>query len=181
MKDLALHILDIVQNSTVAGASEVRILIDQDTDKNLLTISVADNGRGMSAETVKIVTDPFFTTRTTRKVGMGISLIKQNAEQTGGSLTIESELGVGTKLTAVFQLNHVDRPPMGDIAGVMVLIAGGNPSVRFKYTHVVDGNDYVFDTNEVSEALDETPINDPSVMRFLREMLKENLVSINAI
>ncbi len=181
MKDLALHVLDIVQNSTVAGASEVSVFIEHETAANLLSISIVDNGRGMSAETLKMVSDPFFTTRTTRKVGMGISLFKQNAEQTGGSLTIESELGVGTKLTAIFKLDHVDRPPMGDIAGVMTLIVGGNPMVRFKYTHVVDGVEFFFDTLEVSQALEGMPINEPSVMRFLKEMLKENLVSINAI
>jgi hypothetical protein len=180
MKDLSLHILDIVQNSLVAGATEVFLCIEQNSEKNILAFSIDDNGRGMSAETLKVVTDPFYTTRTTRKVGMGISLLKQNAEQTGGSLIIESKLGVGTKLASVFKLDHIDRPPMGDIAGVMVLIVGGNSGVRFKYTHIVDGNEYVFDTLEVNEALEGAPINEPSVMRFLKEMLNENLISINA-
>ncbi len=181
MKDLSLHILDIVQNSTAAGASEVSIIVDQNLSANLLSISIIDNGRGMSAETLQKVADPFYTTRTTRKVGMGVSLLKQNAEQTGGWLKIESTQGMGTKLTATFNLDHIDRPPIGDISGVMALIIGGNPEVRFKYNHFVEGGQYVLDTLEVNEALEGTPINDPLIIRFLKEMLNENLTSINAI
>lgn len=180
MKDLSLHILDIAQNSISAGASNIGISIDENLAANTMAIEVTDNGRGMSAEVLERVTDPYFTSRTTRKVGLGIPLFKQNAEATGGSLQIESEEGRGTMLKATFVHNHLDRPPLGDMAGVMVLLAGANPEIRFVYTHRVDNEEYVFDTEEVKEALDGLPINDPQVMRFLKEMIIENLVAIKA-
>ncbi len=180
MKDLSLHILDIAQNSISAGASNIGISIDESLAANTMAIEVTDNGRGMPAEVLERVTDPYFTSRNTRKVGLGIPLFKQNAEATGGSLQIDSEEGRGTMLKATFVHNHLDRPPLGDMAGVMVLLAGANPEIRFVYTHRVDNEEYVFDTEEVKEALDGLPINDPQVMRFLKEMIIENLVAIKA-
>ncbi len=180
MKDLSLHILDIAQNSISAAASNIGISIDENLAANTMAIEVTDNGCGMSAEVLERVTDPYFTSRTTRKVGLGIPLFKQNAEATGGSLQIDSEEGRGTMLKATFVHNHLDRPPLGDMAGVMVLLAGANPEIRFVYTHRVDNEEYVFDTEEVKEALDGLPINDPQVMRFLKEMIIENLVAIKA-
>ncbi|MBW6496828.1 MAG: ATP-binding protein [Bacteroidales bacterium] len=180
MKDLSLHILDIAQNSISAGASNIGISIDENPAANTMAVEVNDNGRGMPAEVLERVTDPYFTSRTTRKVGLGIPLFKQNAEATGGSLQISSEEGRGTMLKATFVHNHLDRPPLGDMAGVMVLLAGANPEIRFVYTHRVNDEEYVFDTEEVKEALDGLPINDPQVMRFLKEMIIENLLAIKA-
>jgi len=180
MKDLSLHILDIVQNSLVADSTEVYIGCTQDATNETLSLAIQDNGKGMCTETLQKVTDPFFTTRTTRKVGMGIPLLKQNAEATGGSFKIESCKGEGTKLEATFGLNHVDRPPLGDLPGVVVLIAGANPAIRFKYVHSVGEKCYVFDTLEVSKVLDGLPINNAEVLRFLKEMITENLLEIKA-
>jgi len=180
MKDLSLHILDIAQNSISAGASKIGISIDENLAANTMAIGVTDNGRGMPAEVVERVTDPYYTSRTTRKVGLGIPLFKQNAEATGGSLQIDSEEGRGTMLKATFLHNHLDRPPLGDMAGVMVLLAGANPEIRFVYTHRIDNEEYVFDTEEVKEALDGIPLNEPQVMRFLKEMINENLTAIKA-
>jgi len=175
MKDLSLHILDILQNSTRAGASKIELDIVENTLENTYRIIFTDNGCGMDEETVKRVVDPFFTTRTVRKVGLGLPLLKQNCEQTGGSLHITSKAGEGTQVEAVFIHNHIDRPTLGDIAGTVVLTASANPDIHFIYRHNKDGQIYTFDTEEVTEALDGLSIQIPEIIQYLREMIQENL------
>ena len=179
MKDLSMHIMDILQNSTRAGASEVTLEVLEDAAADTLTIRFIDNGCGMDAETVQKVINPFFTTRTTRKVGLGLPLLKQNTEQTGGSLDIQSEKGKGTTVTAVFGRTHLDRPPMGDLAGTVVLTASAYPDIRFIFHYRNDETDYVFDTDEVKEALDGISIQEPEVIQYLKEMIQENIGAVN--
>ena len=174
MKDLSMHIMDILQNSTRAGATEVTLEVLEDAAADTLTIRFIDNGCGMDAETVQKVINPFFTTRTTRKVGLGLPLLKQNTEQTGGSLDIQSEKGKGTTVTAVFGRSHLDRPPMGDLAGTIVLTASAYPDIRFIFHYHNGETDYVFDTVEVNEALDGISIQEPEVIQYLKEMIQEN-------
>ncbi len=181
MKTLALHILDIVQNSITAGARNIFIHIEEDTRENRYLIRVTDDGCGMTEETIRRVTDPYYTSRTTRKVGMGIPLLKQHAEMAGGHLRIASEEGKGTRVEAVFEHDHVDRQSTGDIAGVIVLLVGSNPEIRFQYIHQHNGGTYKLDTNEVKEVLEDVPLNDPEVMQYLKEMLRENLSEIGAL
>lgn len=175
MKDLSMHIMDILQNSTRAKATEVTLEVIEDPAADTLTLRFIDNGCGMDAETVQKVINPFFTTRTTRKVGLGLPLLKQNTEQTGGSLDIQSEVGVGTTVTAVFGLTHLDRPPMGDLAGTVVLTASAYPDIHFIFHYKNDQVDYTFDTDEVNEALDGMSIQDPEIITYLREMVEENI------
>jgi len=175
MKDLSLHILDIAQNSITAKATLIQIAIVEDTVADTYTITITDNGYGIPPDMLARVTDPYTTSRTTRKVGLGIPLFKQNAERTGGGLTITSEVGKGTVLTAVFVHSNIDRPVLGDIAGVVVILVSANPSIDFVYTHVVNQQSYVFDTREVREALDGIPLNEPSVIPLLKEMIAANL------
>lgn len=175
MKDLSLHILDIAQNSITAKATLIQIAIVEDTIADTYTITITDNGYGIPPDMLARVTDPYTTSRTTRKVGLGIPLFKQNAERTGGGLTITSEVGKGTVLTAVFVHSNIDRPVLGDIAGVVVILVSANPSIDFVYTHVVNQQSYVFDTREVREALDGIPLNEPSVIPLLKEMIAANL------
>lgn len=175
MKDLSLHILDIAQNSITAKATLIQIAIVEDTVADTYTITITDNGYGIPPDMLARVTDPYITSRTTRKVGLGIPLFKQNAERTGGGLTITSEVGKGTVLTAVFVHSNIDRPVLGDIAGVVVILVSANPSIDFVYTHVVNQQSYVFDTREVREALDGIPLNEPSVIPLLKEMIAANL------
>lgn len=170
-----MHIMDILQNSTRAGATEVTLEVLEDAAADTLTIRFIDNGCGMDAETVQKVINPFFTTRTTRKVGLGLPLLKQNTEQTGGSLDIQSEKGKGTTVTAVFGLTHLDRPPMGDLAGTVVLTASAYPDIRFIFHYQNDKVDYVFDTKEVNEALDGISIQEPEVIEYLKEMIENNI------
>jgi hypothetical protein len=178
MKDISLHILDIVQNSNVAGASLVEITIDEDDANDKLTVTIDDNGKGMSPEMLATVTDPYTTSRTTRKVGLGIPLLKLNAERTGGSLTITSIRGKGTSLMATFIPSNIDCLPLGDVAGVIALIVSGNPSVDYNYNHKKNGNLYIFSTLKIKEILGEISIGDPSISRYLKEMIQTNLDEI---
>jgi len=180
MKDLSLHIMDIVQNSTRAGATLVYIDVIENDAKDLLSIQISDNGSGMSPEILQKVTDPYYTTRTTRKVGLGIPLLVQNAEQTGGCVTINSEVGKGTCVKAIFQLSHIDRPPWGDISGTMALLASGHPNIDFKYSHIRNGLRFDFDTKHIKLELQPIPITHPQVIRFMTDMIKENLQEIGA-
>ena len=175
MIELSLHILDIAQNSIVAGAKMISISINENADKDILSIEITDDGKGMSSEVLANVIDPYTTSRTTRKVGLGLPLLNHACIGTGGNLSIESELGKGTKVLATLGLNHIDRQPLGDIAGVLVMLIIANPLIRFVYTHKKNGNEYILDTLEVNEVLDGVPINSPQVARMLKEMVSSNL------
>ncbi|MDD2279248.1 MAG: ATP-binding protein [Bacteroidales bacterium] len=175
MKELSLHILDIAQNSIVAGAKKIGITIDEDTELDILTIELSDDGKGMKPEVVAKVIDPYTTSRTTRKVGLGLPLLNDACKNTGGKLHIESELGKGTKVIATLGLNHIDRQPLGDITGVVVMLIAANPNIRFVYTHIKNKNEFVLDTNEVNEILEGIPINTPEVGKMLKEMISSNL------
>jgi anti-sigma regulatory factor (Ser/Thr protein kinase) len=163
MKDLALHILDILQNSVTAGATMIKLRIDEIPDDDKYLVKFTDNGKGMDAEMVKHVTDPFFTTRTTRKVGLGLPLLKQNAERTGGSMKIHSQPGKGTEVEVEFSYKHIDRLPAGDIPGTFALTASSYPAVDFKYTHNTPQGTFVFDTAEIKDTLGDLAISNPMV------------------
>ncbi len=180
MKDLSLHILDIVQNSISAQAKNILISIHEDLRADTLTIVIKDDGVGMSSDVVKKVIDPYYTSRTTRKVGLGLPLFKQNAQASGGSFTISSTQGEGTEVKAIFSYSHIDRPPIGDMPGVIMILVGSNPELEFRYEHIRGENEYVFDTIEVKEVLDDLPLNDPTVIRHLKEMIRENLKDLKA-
>lgn len=179
MKELSLHILDIAKNSVKAKATLIEIIVDEDTNKNLLTIEIKDNGCGMSKEFLQTVKDPFSTTRTTRKVGMGISLFEAAAVQCGGKLDITSEVGVGTTLTTTFELDSIDRAPLGDMAGTMVTLISGSPSIDFMYKHTKDNKEFVLDTREVRQILGEVTLDMPDVLMWIEEYINEGLIEIN--
>lgn len=180
MRELSLHILDIVQNSVSAGAALVETAVTADTAANLLTVTVKDNGRGMSREFLKTVTDPFSTTRTTRKVGMGTALFKMAAETAGGSFRIDSEEGKGTCVTAEFALNHIDRAPLGDYADtVLALVCDGRETPEFTFLYSVDGREFLFDTREIKRVLDGVPLDNPEVREYLAEYLKTNFLEVD--
>ncbi len=175
MKDLSLHILDIAHNSIRALATQISIIIHRDLQKDILSISIEDNGSGMSAEQLSRITDPFYTSRTTRKVGLGIPLLKQRADECNGSLSLESELEKGSILKAKFQDSHIDLPELGDIAGVIAMLSCSFPQIRFIYNYSDSKLKYLYDTEEVKEALDGLPITTPEVETFIREMIEENM------
>lgn len=174
MRELSLNILDIAQNSIAAGASLITIEIAENTTEKALLIGIYDNGKGMSEEQVKSVIDPFFTTRTTRKVGMGIPLFKMAAEQTGGGLEIKSELGVGTEVRAVFKTDSVDFTPLGDVTATVVMLITMNTDRDFIYHHSVNGKDFTVDTREIKQILGEVPLDTYEVSEWLKDFINEN-------
>jgi hypothetical protein len=178
MKDLSMHILDIVQNSLRAKATLIEIEIAEKASYNQLIITITDNGTGMDQEQLQQSVDPFYTSRSTRKVGLGLSLFKQNAEMTGGSLSIESESGKGTKVIAIFGMNHIDRPVMGDLVGTLVLLICSSVSENYVFKHQTPFGTFELDTRKIRQMLENVPISNSDVRIFLKEMLEENLEQI---
>ncbi len=174
MRELSLNILDVAQNSITAGASLITIEVNENTVDHTLLIGIYDNGKGMSEEQVKSVIDPFFTTRTTRKVGMGIPLFKMAAEQTGGSLEIKSEFGVGTEVRAYFKTDSVDFTPLGDVASTIQMLITMNTDRDFVYKYTVNGEKFVADTREIKGILGDVPLDTYEVSQWLIEFIKEN-------
>lgn len=174
MEELSLHILDIVQNSIAAEARLVGVEVIEDEAADLLDITVTDDGKGMDSETLEKVTDPFTTGRKTRRVGLGIPLLKLASEMTGGGLTLESEPGRGTKISARFGYSHIDRQPLGDMASTIHQLVTANENVDFKYVHRVGGKEFCLDTREVKEILGGVPLNTHEVMVWLLDFLREN-------
>ena len=175
MHEISVHILDLVENSTGAGASIVDVSVEEDSQRDELRIRIADNGKGMDAALVSRVTDPFVTSRTTRKVGLGLPLMDMTTRMCGGKLHIESVVGSGTTVEAVWQLSHLDRPPLGNMVSTVKAILVMNPGILFRYLHKVDDRSFSLDSGEISAALGDLPLTQPDVLTWLDEYLKENL------
>ncbi|MCI2082141.1 MAG: ATP-binding protein [Bacteroidales bacterium] len=178
MNDIAMHILDIVQNSISANATWVEIAIIIDTLKDLLTLRISDNGKGMSPETLKRVTDPFFTSRTTRKVGLGLPLLKESAEQSGGRLDIMSEVGKGTVVTATFGYGNIDRPPLGDVANSYVMLVTMNPCVDIALDYELDGKSFKISTDDLIKALGSDGIT-VGMFGSIQDFVKNSIDGLN--
>ncbi len=179
MKELAMHVYDLMENSTAANSTEVKLTIRDSLKDNIYAFTIEDNGKGMTPEFMAKVTDPYTTSRTTRKVGLGLPLIKMNTENCGGGMKLQSEVGKGTRLDFWFQHNHWDRPPMGDIAGTIVMLCAAHEDIHIIYKHITDEDEFVFDTDEIHEALDGMSMNDVKVMGWLKDMVQENLEAIH--
>jgi hypothetical protein len=152
MPDLSMHILDIVENSTRAGAKEVSLAIVEDNKANRMTIIIIDDGNGMTEEELKRALDPFYTTKKERrKVGLGLPMLRETAEQAGGNLKVTSAPGKGTEVRATMVLNHIDRPPLGDINETLKIVIATNPDVIFDITYTVDGETERFSTRDDSQ------------------------------
>ncbi len=177
MRELSLNILDIAQNSVVANAKNIAISIV--AKGGLLTISIADDGCGMDAKFLKNVIDPFTTTRTTRKVGMGIPLFKMSAESSGGKFSIQSKKGVGTTTTASFQIAHIDRMPLGDVPATICSLITTAPSIDYQFDYTVEDNSFSFNTKEVKEIMAGIPIQSYEVVSYINEFLTSNILEIN--
>ncbi|KXG77077.1 ATP-binding protein [Thermotalea metallivorans] len=178
MRELSLHVLDIVQNSIAAEATFVEIYIEERTKDDVLIIKIMDNGRGMDKEFLKKVTDPFVTTRKTRKVGLGISLFKAAAERCNGCFAIESELNVGTTIEAAFERSHIDRAPLGNMAETMVSLIIAQDQVDYLYKHVLDHKEFVFDTREIRKILGQVPLSQWEVLDWVKNYIQEGLAAI---
>ncbi len=175
MEDLSLHILDIAENSVDAGADRIEITVEEDTEKDLLLMVIKDNGRGMEEGTIQAVTDPFFTTKTVRRIGLGLPFLKQAAEECEGSFSITSGKGKGTTVSVSFKRSHIDRKPLGDVAASIMVLIAGNPEVDVLFTYKRNDHVYRMDTREIREELEGIPINSLEVLKFIREDIARGL------
>jgi len=175
LRELSLHLLDIAENSISAGASRIVISVREDLAADELWLEVSDNGKGMSPEMVEKVLDPFVTSRTTRKVGLGIPLLKQAAEACNGFLTLESEPGKGTKLTAKFQHSHIDRMPLGNLEDTIITLILTTPAVNWVFRYQYNDQVFEFDDMEFKEALGNLPLSDFRVIKFLSNTITEGV------
>ncbi len=178
MKEFSMHILDIAQNSIRAEASTVTIEVIEDVKGNSLYFAIEDNGCGMTKEMLEKIRDPFTTSRTTRKVGLGIPMLEQTCVQCGGTLSIKSEVGVGTKVLCQMLYNNIDRPPMGDMVSTVHILVTMNTGVDFVYKHTFDGKQFVFDTREVKEVLGDVPLDLPEISCWVKDNIEEGLAEI---
>lgn len=175
VEDLSLHILDVAENSVDAGATTVEITVREDTVNDLLSMEIKDNGRGMDEEMIKTATDPFFTTKTVRKVGLGLPFLKQAAEECEGRFSIASEKERGTTVSVSFRRSHIDRKPLGDMGATVMVLIAGNPGIDILFTYKKDGYTYQLDTREIRGELAEIPINSPEVLKLIRDDIDEGL------
>ncbi len=174
MRELSLHVLDLVQNAVEAGASRVELEITEDPDADRLSIMISDNGRGMEDEQKQKVTDPFYTSRTTRRIGLGIPLIQMSTQRCEGSLKIASEPGAGTRIEAVYRYSHWDRPPLGNMVETLKSILVGNPGFDLNYLHRFAKREFRLEAVQIWEALDGVPLTQPEVLQWLQAYLEEN-------
>jgi anti-sigma regulatory factor (Ser/Thr protein kinase) len=175
MLELALHILDIAENSVRAGATTVFIDISEDRGKDRLFIEIRDDGSGMDGETLKKAMDPFYTSKKVRRVGLGLPMLAEAAERAGGRFTIESREGAGTRVAVEFKLSHIDRQPLGDLEGTFITLIAGNAGVDFVYRHECEGDPFTLDTREIRGEIGDIPINHMEVLKFIRQHIHEGL------
>ncbi len=178
MLTLAAHILDIVENSVRAGAKLIEIGITEDSQNDLLTIDIRDDGHGMSQEVLQKVLDPFYTTKTVRRVGLGLPLLKDAAERAGGSLELESKVNSGTHIKATFGLTHLDRQPLGSISSIIIILIIANSQVDFFYKHRHNDRRFEMDTREIRKEIEDVPINHPEVIKYIRGAIEEGMRDI---
>ena len=179
MRELALHILDIAENSISADASKISIFIEENLKKDILHIVIEDNGKGMDSETLARITDPFVTSRTTRSVGLGIPFFKAAAEACEGALTIQSEPGKGTTVDVTFKHSHIDRMPLGDITGTLMTLIIGSPDIHWVFEYQVDDECFHFDDSPIKEALEDVSLSEPAVIKFIRDAINEGIMDVH--
>jgi hypothetical protein len=174
VEDISLHILDIAENSIRAEAKRIEILLARDRARDFLRFEVNDDGRGMDPETLAKVRDPFFTTKQ-KKTGLGIPLLTQAAEQAGGTVTVDSSPGKGTRVAVTFTWSHVDRPAIGSMADTLLMLIAGHPDIDIVYEEREGDRVFRFDTREIKNDLEDVPINTPEVLTAIRGMLNEQI------
>jgi len=180
MLELALHVLDIAENSSRAQASLIEITIVENLEKDIFSLEIKDNGHGMDEQTMEKALDPFYTTKKVRRIGLGLPMLRQATIGAEGSFSLRSEVGKGTVVHAEFRLSHIDRQPLGDIAGVIIMLILGNPDIDIVYTHRNNHGTYVLDTRELREGLGDVPLNNMEVLNLIRDNINEGINELNA-
>jgi hypothetical protein len=180
MIELSMHILDIVENSTRAGATMVTVRIMEDMKLDTLSIEITDDGEGMDSDSLKKALDPFYTSKEVRHVGLGLPMLYQATQSSEGNFFIESTKGKGTRVKAEFKHSHIDRQPIGDMGGTIMTLVAGNPDVDFEFTYRTNESTYTFDTREIRKEIENVPLNNPEILQFIRENITEGLKEIGA-
>jgi hypothetical protein len=178
LRELALHLLDIAENSVAAQAHNITLTVVEDLANDRLRMAVQDDGKGMDADMVARVVDPFVTSRTTRKVGLGIPLLKEAAEACNGFLTIESALGKGTKLVVEFQHSNIDRMPLGDVSQTVLSLVVAFPDIHWRFIYQVNQNSFEFDDEPIKEILEGISFTEPDVLAYLRTYLRNGVADL---
>lgn len=178
MLTLADHILDIAENSVRAAATLIEISIEEDSQNDLLTIEIKDNGVGMSPDVLHKVMDPFYTTKTVRRVGLGLPLLRDAAYRAGGTFHLESQENSGTTVKATFGFHHLDRQPLGAIINTIIILIISNSQVDFFYKHRHNDRRFGMDTREIRREIEDVPINHPEIIKYIRGVLEEGLREI---
>lgn len=181
MKEISMHILDIVMNSIKAEASLIEIFIEDSIKSNLIKIVIKDNGFGMTQEMINLATNPFFTTRTTRRVGLGLPMLKENCERCNGYLMIKSIINEGTTIECCFERDNIDRAPLGNMGDTIITIINSLENCELLYKHSTDENEFVLSTEEIRNVLDGGSVNDNAVLMWIKEYVNENIKSISNI
>ena len=175
MNELSLHILDICQNSIIADANLIKIIVEEDIKNNYFKIFIGDNGKGMNKKTLSEVSDPFFTTRSTRKVGLGVPMFKMAAEMCNGSFIVDSIVDKGTVITALFEHNHLDRAHLGDISETIMILILNEKNIDIYYEHIINKEKYIFDTREIRKVLGCIPFTEYSVILWIKDNIKTGI------
>jgi anti-sigma regulatory factor (Ser/Thr protein kinase) len=178
LNELALHLLDIAENGVTAQAKTVQVIVEEDTRTDRLKLAVIDDGVGMPPEKVAKLADPFVTSRTTRKVGLGIPLLKAAAEACNGWLEVQSTPGKGTSLSAEFQRSHIDRMPLGDITGTVLSLVVGWPETHWIFRYRLNDAEFLFDDQPIKDELGDLPLCEPEILAFLRQTLEEGVAGL---
>ena len=179
MRELSLHILDVAENGITGGGNCIWIEVDEARKMDQLKIVIRDNGRGMPVEKMENIEDPFITTRTTRRVGLGLSLLATAARRCDGTMHVDSKPGKGTEITATFRFNHIDRAPLGDMPATITTLIMGNPEIDFVYSHRIDGNEYRMDTREIRAEMEDLSLSDPVVIHHLTETIRSAIKALS--
>ncbi len=180
MLTLADHILDVAENSVRAGAKLIQISLEEDSERDLLTVQIKDDGHGMAKDVLEKVLDPFYTTKTVRRVGLGLPLLKDAAERSGGAFQVKSEENRGTAVKATFRLYHLDRQPLGAIVNAIIILIISNSDIDFFYKHRHNDRQFEMDTREIRKEIDDVPINHPEVIKYIRGAMEEGLREIES-
>jgi hypothetical protein len=180
MRELSLHILDVVENGIAAGGNCIWITVEEDDKADQLKITIRDNGRGMPIEKLQRINDPFITSRTTRRVGLGLSLLAAAAERCQGTVRVDTAPGKGTEVEATFRHSHIDRAPLGDMAATITTLIIGNPGIDFVYSHRIHGEEFRLDTREIRAEMEDLSLSDPIVIHHLTESIRSSLKQLTS-
>ncbi|MBN1223697.1 MAG: ATP-binding protein [Candidatus Aminicenantes bacterium] len=176
-----MHILDIAENSIKAEARKIAITIEESKKKDLITVKIEDDGKGMDEATIARALDPFFSTKKERRIGLGLSLLKEAAKASNGRFSLESKIGKGTRVEATFQASHIDTKPLGDMPQTLITLIMGNPEVDLVYRHITDESDFSMDTAELKAQLNGIRINSPEVLNIIKNKIKEGLDNLRRL